>query len=281
MIDIDDKVLNDLRGGFNLPAKPEILQALQNELSQPEPELFTVAEIIAADVGASAAVLKVINSPAYGLARTITDIKQAVMFLGVNCITQLVTGYLLKNAFEQSKCCISLQQFWDNAADISKAAMVVGHHLKASLPMENLQLLGLFHDAGIPAMAVKYPDYAEVIKQSIERPEQTLIYYEQQKYPVPHTVIGYFLATSWHLPKEICQMILRHHDVSYLEEQKDAQHVQTFAALKLAENLCFEAKHFRSAADWYLFKDKVMIELNLHEDEYQNLKDDVDEVFIG
>ncbi len=63
MIDIDDKVLNDLRGGFNLPAKPEILQALQNELSQPEPELFTVADIIAADVGASAAVLKVINSP--------------------------------------------------------------------------------------------------------------------------------------------------------------------------------------------------------------------------
>ena len=281
MIDIDEKVLSDLRGGFNLPAKPEILQALQNELAKPEPELIAVASIVAADVGASAAVLKVINSPAYGLARTITDIKQAVMFMGVTCITQLVTGYLLKNAFDQSKCCISLQQFWDNAADISQAAMVIARYLKSDVPAENLQLLGLFHDAGIPAMAVKYPDYNEVFTCSIERPEQTLVYYEEQRYPAPHTVVGYFLASSWNLPKETCQMILRHHDVSYLDKSHGVEYSQTFAALKLAENLCFEAKHFRSCADWHVFRDKVMVELNLGEDEYQDLKDDINDLFIN
>ena len=30
MIDIDDKVLADLKSGFSLPSKPEVLQNLQN-----------------------------------------------------------------------------------------------------------------------------------------------------------------------------------------------------------------------------------------------------------
>ena len=56
MIEIDNKILNDVANGFSIPAKPDILQALQDELSK-EPELFRVADIIAADVATSAAVL--------------------------------------------------------------------------------------------------------------------------------------------------------------------------------------------------------------------------------
>jgi len=39
MIDIDDKVLADVRKGFNLPPRPELLQRLQQELTQESPEL--------------------------------------------------------------------------------------------------------------------------------------------------------------------------------------------------------------------------------------------------
>ncbi|WP_425281503.1 HDOD domain-containing protein [Pseudoalteromonas xiamenensis] len=82
MISVDEKILKDIKEGFNIPPKPELLTALQHELAQAAPELNQVAKLIANDVATSAAVLKVINSPCYGLARTITDIRQAVMFLG-------------------------------------------------------------------------------------------------------------------------------------------------------------------------------------------------------
>ncbi|KAF7774421.1 hypothetical protein PCIT_a0867 [Pseudoalteromonas citrea] len=280
MIDIDDKVLSDLRSGFSLPAKPEILQKLQVELNQEEPELGAIAKVILEDVATSAAVLKVINSPAYGMSRTVTDIKQAVMFLGVNCITQLVTGHLLKSAFSQNDCSISLERFWDNASDISQIAMLIGRQVKPTIPVENLQLVGLFHDAGIPAMAMKYDDYAELLTTATQRPEKTLVMYEEQAYPANHTIVGYFLATSWHLPKPICQMILRHHDPEYLNGTLDPVTKATFAALKLAENLAFEAKHFRSCADWHAFRDNVMIALELSDDEYTDIKEDVEEFFI-
>ncbi|MFC3033474.1 HDOD domain-containing protein [Pseudoalteromonas fenneropenaei] len=280
MIEIDDTVLDDLRSGFSLPPQPEILRQLQKELSQPEPELFKVAQIISADIATSAAVLKVINSPAYGMARTVTDIRQAVMFLGMNCITQVVTGYLLKKAFNQDACCISLERFWDNATDISKVAMLIGTYMKSKVPIENLQLLGLFHDAGIPAMAMRYANYHEVLTRAEERTEHSLEYYEQQHFVTTHTVVGFFLASSWHLPKNICQMILRHHDPEFLRGTIPQIDKQTFAALKLAENLVCEAKRFRSSADWFAFRELVLLELDLQEDEYNDIKEDAEEIFI-
>ncbi|MEQ3513026.1 HDOD domain-containing protein [Pseudoalteromonas sp. BZB3] len=280
MIDIDDKVLADLKSGFSLPSKPEVLQNLQNELNNDEPELGNIAEIISEDVGTAAAVLKVINSPAYGMSRTITDIRQAVMFLGVNCITQLVTGHLLKNAFKQEDCCISLQRFWDNATDMSQLAIAIGKQIKTTVPLENLQLLGLFHDSGVPAMAMRFDNYNDLMTRAYQRGEQSLLYYEEQIYPVSHTIVGYYLASSWHLPKPICQMILRHHDESYLKEETDPTLKATFAAMKLAENLSFEAKHFRPCGDWFAFKDLVLVALELSDDDYTNLKEDVEEYFI-
>ncbi|KZN42618.1 HDOD domain-containing protein [Pseudoalteromonas luteoviolacea] len=281
MIDIDDKVLADLRSGFSLPAKPEILQSLQNELNQDEPELSRVAEIISVDVATAAAVLKVINSPAYGMSRTITDIKQAVMFLGMNCITQVVTGHLLKSAFDQDDSCISLQRFWDSASEISQVAMLIGKKVRAQTPIEDLQLLGLFHDAGIPAMAMRFKDYADVLSRASQRPEQTLLQYEEQQYPTNHTVVGYYLASSWHLPKRVCQIILRHHDAMFFQDCETDIEKQTMAILKLAENFTFEIKHFRSCADWYAFKDDVMLCLDLSDDDYTDIKEDVEEFLIG
>jgi len=76
-------------------------------------------------------------------------------------------------------------------------------------------------------------------------------------------------------------MILRHHDESYLKEELEPTLRATFATLKLAENLAFEAKHFRSCGDWYAFKDAVMVALELSDDDYVNLKEDVEEYFIN
>lgn len=281
MLNIDEKTLAELRSGFNLPAKPEVLEHIQNELNSEEPELNRVANIISQDVATSAAVLKVINSPAYGMSRTVSDIKQAVMFLGLNSITQIVTGYLLKEAFDQSLCCISLERFWDNAIDISQIAMLIGKRVRANVPIENLQLLGLFHDAGIPAMAMRYDNYKEVMTRTIQRPEYTLAHYEEELYPTNHAVVGYYLASSWNIPKSMCQIILRHHDPQYLEEERDESEQQAFAILKLAENLAFEGKYFRNCADWHAFKDKIMIVLNIHDDDYVDIKEDIEEFLIS
>ncbi|MCG7533600.1 HDOD domain-containing protein [Pseudoalteromonas sp. OOF1S-7] len=279
MIEIDNAVLKDMNHGFCLPAKPELLQSLHQLLQQPEPELGEIAALIATDVATSAAVLKVINSSSYGFSRTITDIRQAVMFLGLNSITMLVTGYLLKQAFDQSKCCIKLERFWDSAHEIADVATLIGNKIKSKVPVENLYMLGLFHDAGIPAMAFNYPDYVEVLGAANSNYDRMLVEFEEERYQTNHTVIGYYLANSWNLPKPICQLILRHHDVTYLQEKRTDEEMLTFSTLKMAENLVHTNKRFVAAPDWPIMKQSVLDALNLDEDDYQDLKDDTEEYF--
>ncbi len=280
MIELDDKVLADVKQGFTLPPKPSVLAQLQDALESEPQNLNQVADIIAKDVATSAAVLKIINSPLYGLSRTVTDVKQAVVFLGLDSICQLVTGFLLKQSFEQSKCCISLERFWDNASDIADSIIVIGNKLKSRVPIENLHLLGLFHDAGIAAMAVNYSDYMETLIAANKDYERLLVDHEEQKYRTNHAVIGYYLASSWNLPKSICQLILCHHDPSFLVNCKDQDQQLAFAALKMAENFVHINKRFVAAPDWHLMKEEVLKVLNLDEDDYQDIKEDLEEYFL-
>ncbi|MDE3271691.1 HDOD domain-containing protein [Pseudoalteromonas sp. G4] len=280
MIEIDNKILNDVATGFTIPAKPDILQALQDELSK-EPELFRVADIIAADVATSAAVLKIINSPFYGLARTISDIRQAVMFLGLENITNLVTGYLLKQAYDQSKCSLSLNRFWDNANDIANVSCIIARHLKTPLPPENLHLIGLFHDAGIPAMAIRFEQYAKLLQEHRENDSTPLFTKEENRFKTNHAVVGYYLATSWNLPKQICQIILQHHCDDFFNACSDDFERSCFACLRLAENFVHIARHFRPEPQWHTIELRVLDTLQLDEYDFQDLKEDVEEYLIS
>lgn len=280
MININKDILSDVAHGFNLPSKPEVLQQLQDELNKPEPELGAVASIISSDIATAAAVLKIINSPFYGLSRTVTDVKQAVMFLGLVNITALVTGYLLKNAFDQSSCSIQLNRFWDEANDIANVTCIIARRLSTPIPVENMHLLGLFHDAGIPAMAIRYQNYNQAYNpQSSSAPPQ-LIDRENKEYSTNHAIVGYYLASSWNLPKSICTLILQHHSLDYLEFEKDDLMRRCYATLKLAENLVYKNKMFSNEPSWHHIAQDVLDCLKLDEDDFHDLTEDVEDYLI-
>ncbi|BBN82120.1 HDOD domain-containing protein [Pseudoalteromonas sp. A25] len=278
MININDEVIKDIKRGFNLPPKPELLEQLQTQLQHPEPELNQIAQLIATDLSTSAAVLKVINSPTYGMSRTITDIKQAVMFLGLDSITQLVTSCLLQQAFEQTKCCISLERFWDTSSEIAAVSTLISKKVKSNVPPENLHMLGLFHDAGVPAMAVKYPDYVNVLNEA-NNSDISLVTLEGKAYCTNHTVVGFYLASSWHLPKPTCQLILRHHDTEFLHEPHDQESLVSYATLKMAENLVHTQKRFVATPDWAEIHSEVLNVLDIDDDDYQDVVEDVQDFF--
>ena len=278
MIDINDSVLNDIRKSFIIPVKPKILDEIQAITQSPEPDLTELAQLVSQDVGISSAILKVINSPFYGMNRTISDIRQAVFILGINAVEALVTSLKLRTAFTED-CCISLELFWDNAAEIANTMVYIGNQARLKIPPENLYSLGLFHDGGIPAMACKYDNYVDVLDTANQSVSETIVEIEERHYPTNHAIVGYFLANSWHLPKSICQLILYHHDVSVLDRLTEDEQTQ-FCVLKMAENVVFHHKRNQAIPEWYEIKDQVMAHLLLDDDSYQDLVEDIRDVIL-
>lgn len=273
MIVVNEQVLSDVNKNFIIPPKPQILNDLELLASAQEPSLSDAAEIIAKDVAIASAILKIVNSPAYGLVRSVSDIKQAIMFLGWNGIEALIPALKLKQMFLQKTCCISLERFWDNASEIANVNMIVGQRVKNKIPVEYLYTLGLFHDCGIVPMAIKYDDYVNVLHGSNRSSKESLVDIEDRVYGANHAIIGYYLASSWHLPRDICQLILRHHDLSLLEDTSDPNQQLCFCVLKLSESIVNSILRDEKIKDWERLEPFILKKLNMSEDEYIELQE--------
>ncbi|WP_448553109.1 HDOD domain-containing protein [Thalassotalea montiporae] len=281
MLQVDESVLKDIGRGFSVPAQPSLLLELQEKVKQGEPNLDEIAELIAQDISVSAKVLKTINSPLYGLSRKIADIPKSVKYIGLNGIVSLVTSDLIRKSFNQQGCSISLESFWDNASNIANTAVFIGQKLRRRIAKEKLFTLGLFHDCGIPVMAIKYNNYQQVLDFAEKNPSEVITKIEEKAYQVSHATIGYYVATSWRLPPDICQLILRHHERDFLAKLDGSETQLAFAILKMAENIVHQHKYFRPSSDWQYLQDSIFTVLDCDEYDYQDLLEDLDEVLTS
>jgi HD-like signal output (HDOD) protein len=281
MFEIDAEVLAHVKRTFTIPSRPELLVNLQNQLKSGDPDINKIAEIISKDVGVAASVLKVVNSAAYGLARSVTDIKQSTVFLGLNGINTLVTGLTLKQSMDNNKCCISLDSFWDKASHVANVAMfiskgVIGQKFKNQIAPEDIYTAALFQDCGIPAMAAKYQDYDKVITVSQNTDKYTLAEIEEYRYKTNHAVVGYFISSTWQLPRPICQQVLLHHDRQFLDKTTQDCDQLMFAVIKMAENMVSRFHSCQDTTDWLHYRGLILELLDF--DDYNDLFEDVEKL---
>jgi len=277
MFNLDTEKMNKVVSSFQIPVKPEILSNIQNLMAETEPDIDEISQLISRDVGLSASILKIINSPFYGMNRRISEIKQAVMMLGLKTISGLVTALLLKASF-QGEASISLERFWDDAEDVANAMSYIGNQVKNELPIDMLYSIGLFHDCGIPLLALKYPNYKEVLMAANQQ-NIASIALEEKNYLTNHAVLGYYVASSWHLPKYICHLIAQHHDLDYLKHNKDPRSQLSYAVLKIAENMIDNVKRQQNSPDWEIVKDDALETVGLSHLDYTDLEDDFLDIF--
>lgn len=275
MLHIDQNVLDDISQGFSVPAQPRLLLKLLKLMAEPNPDVNAIADCISKDIAISAAILKTINSPLYGLNRSITDIKMSVNYIGIYGVVTLVTGSLLKKSFDPKNCSIDLNSFWNMTEKTSSVIVTLGKKYKPDIATDKLASLGLFHDCGIPVMAIKYKNYQQLVDDALATPELSLTQAEEKTYQFNHATIGYYVATSWRLPKDICQIILQHHERDYLTKLDNSIEQDLFALLKLAEHIISLKYSNNGSTDWAYIETAILSILNINEAE---LTSDIAEV---
>ena len=273
---------NLLNSGYFIPPKPDILCEIQRIQHSAEPDIMQLADLIAQDVGLSAVVLKTINSPIYGLVRKITDIKQSVMILGINFISNLSTFHLLQQSIPEN-ITISLEKFWESSLQTAVlTGMYIKHlDLKRDLPAEDAYTAGLFLNCGIPVMALKYDNYHEILAAADTGFGRLFTDVEDSEFNTNHAVVGYYVTKSWDLPDIICSTIQNHHDPVLLdEESRTIKEKDLFALLKLAENTSNIISFSHVHCEWEQIAHKVLHHFNLDEQELEELQQDVMEQFF-
>lgn len=201
-----DRIARDV----GIPPCPAILGRFSAEMQQPEPDMRKLAEFIGADIALSAALLKLVNSPFYGLRTKATNVHQALSIIGLRAGANLVTGLILRQAFPAGGNAL-MQRFWDKASGIAAAALVAARRI-SGIDLDEAHTYALFRDCGMPVMISKFTDYANVIDRLEHVPGAQVTALEQMDYQYSHARVGYALARGWLLPEPFCRAILYHHD---------------------------------------------------------------------
>lgn len=282
--------IEDILKGITIPSPPQIIADLQMEMAMPDPDLNEMAAMISKDPGLSGGILKTLNSPFYGN-RDITSVSQAVMFLGMTTVANIVnTLYLRDNDSESGETSDAtykaMVNFWDSAADVATACRLVAQRLRV-YDADMAYLLGLFHNAGIPLLMKRYPDYPEVIKESYLLDERRIIDIENKHYQTNHAVVSFYAARSWKLPEILCRVIAEHHSVVDIFSERDQtppDEKSYLAILKIGEHLSGLSRTIgdnENDKEWEMSADKILDYIGLSTFDYDDLVSFASENGIG
>ncbi|MCX8087283.1 MAG: HDOD domain-containing protein [Rhodocyclaceae bacterium] len=264
-----------------IPPRPQAMMVLMEEMPRPEPDFKRVVQAIQVDPGLAGALLKVVNSPAFGLPRKASSISQAVSLLGLRNAHSIAAGLALRHAMNDHGN-VSMERFWDTAEKVALICAELARCLRGIRPDE-AYTLGLFHDCGIPLLMRRYPHYRDALVRANHGEGQSFTQVEEEAVDTHHGAVGYFVARSWHLPESLCQAILWHHDLGVFAANSNVpEAVKSFIGLvHFAEHI--HHMHTRSAEDveWLRFGERVLGYFGLTDEDYRSLIDAVQDALAA
>lgn len=138
---------DDLSFATSADASLRVMKAVDN----PDVSLEDVARIVTAEPLLSAKVVRMANSVALNPSgRTITDVKQAVMRVGLAPIRSLAMALTLdqvRHSQRMASCRQLVNRLWERCVHVAALSYVVARRL-SSLPADEAMLAGIVHDLG-------------------------------------------------------------------------------------------------------------------------------------
>ena len=201
--------LQKVMSSIDIPTCPAFVTEALMEAQKDEPDLARLSKIISNDPGMYAAALKLANSPLYRSDGAITSLRKAVDRLGTKNIVCVVVGAALRASISGLPSAW-LEEFWRRSTLLAVIAGIVAKR-QFGISADAAYTYTLFHDAAIPLMMKRFPEYDQVLEKC--RSENKLIVEaEEEFFPCSHPVVGSLLVRNWGLPHILGQAIRFHHE---------------------------------------------------------------------
>ncbi len=255
-----------------LPPQPKAMMVLMEEMPRSEPDLKRVTQAIQADPAIAGAMLKIVNSPAFGLTSKASSVSQAITFLGLRNINAIASAIALRQAM--STPIAGLERFWDTAEQVAMLCASLTKRIRG-IAKDQAYTVGLFHDCGIPLLMQRFPTYKDTLMRANKGEGRSFDQTEQDELGTNHTSVGYFIAKSWHLPEEICLAILLHHSPdTFIPDQNIPDMTKNFVGLiLLAEHIHHQRQRAAVDVEWVRLGPMVLEHFGLDEEDYHELID--------
>lgn len=217
----------------HLPTLPSIASKILELVHDPDSSIGDVGKVIQNDVSLSTKMLRIANSPFYGLRHRVGTVERALVVLGMEEIAHLVTAVSVFQAFPDlpGQPTFDREQFWDHSAGCGYIAKLLARRLRYRF--EGVEFVaGLVHDIGKIVLDQYFHDAFVTVLDFTQR-RIPMIKAERLVLGVMHPEVGEWLLTKWRLPEAIVHSVRYHH-----EPEKAEDHRSLVALVHMADLLC-------------------------------------------
>jgi HD-like signal output (HDOD) protein len=229
-IEIIDKHLASSKA--RLPVFNTTALRIQQEIAKPEPDIRLVERLIVSDQSLTAKVLSVSNSSFYKGLNQVATVRNAIVRLGINEVSNIVMLVTHENNFRSNDPLVQggMRALWRHSVGCAMGSNWLAKHCGLHGLAHEAFFAGLLHDVG----KLFILNVIDELKNSADldiQPSDALLIEAMDSLHANH---GYLLMMRWNLPEKYCDVVRDHH-----HEQLDSKNMLQIL-VRLADKACLK-----------------------------------------
>jgi putative nucleotidyltransferase with HDIG domain len=195
------------------PFSAVAIRALQL-VSKSDTRLSELHDLISADPALVTEILRLANSPLYGIRTPIRSSMQATLLLGFDRVKRITLTVAMRSYIGNSILVPIVRACWRHSLACAMVAEELASVILPDADKDAAYTGALLHDIGRLALAAMQPDRYSSLLQSTQESSAAIMQHERELFGIDHCKAGELMIAAWNLPEEFTDIIARHHEVS-------------------------------------------------------------------
>ncbi|MHB1307736.1 MAG: HDOD domain-containing protein [Limisphaerales bacterium] len=204
----------------HLPTPPRLYVELSELLQSPETGLEDIAAAVERNPDLTSRVLKLVNSGFFGLGQPVSNLLQALGYVGMEVLKGLVLALQTFHPYTlHHPPGINVEEVWQHSVRVAGLAREIAR--LESGPADAAFVAGLLHDIGKLVFALNCPEEYLAATRLTGELSLPLVEAEEKVFGCHHADLAGYLLGLWGLPPEVVEAIALHHDLEIVEERTE------------------------------------------------------------
>jgi len=213
MTQIPDTLAARLKTCRSFPSPPPVAMKVIELAQNPEIDLATVADTISTDPAIAAKVMRIANSALYARRRQSSNLRQALIVLGLNATLTLALSFTLVATLRRDPPKgFDFDAYWRRAILAGTWGKLLATEF-GRRDAEEVFLAALLQDLGMLAIDKVAPEVYEGIAP-FQLEHGRVAQHEKTHLDTDHRLIGTWMLGEWNMPAHIVRAVQHSHDLS-------------------------------------------------------------------
>lgn len=258
------KILSNVK---DLPPMPQTVVKAREIMANPKSDFQELAKLFETDQAIATKILKLANSPYYGMSGKVSSIQRAALVLGHKTLGELInmggTASLLGDRLEGYG--LDAGDLWKHSLAVAFGSRIIADRMAPELSNDAFTS-GLIHDSGKLILNQYVSEKWELFEEFMADGQHTFLSAEKEILKIDHSEVASEVCKIWNIPQPVTVAIRYHHQPSQSKGNQLAYIVHVADAISMMSGMGLGID-----GTLYQMDDKAMEILDLQEQDVNDI----------